>query len=672
MAKIEQGGLMKHHSKINQALLCLFLFFLLIHDLSAQNPGKTWETFKTPEQAGWSSEKLKEIYNNHNIAALLIIYNGKAAAAFGNIQRRYKCHSVRKSFISALYGIHVDNGNIDPNKTLNQLNIEEITPLTETEKEAQIKDLLKARSGVFLPAGAETEDQKRNRPKRESHKHNTSWFYNNWDFNVLGTIFEKETKTNIFVDFYNRIAKPLQMEDFRVIDGTHDYSERETSIHPSYPFKVSARDMARFGQLYLQKGKWNGKQILSEKWIEKSVTPYSTVTNEGPEYDGYGYLWWTKENFNGSKMYFASGVGGQYIGVFPSENIVIVMRGDTYTGNSIRDRYNAVKKIFKARVLKPKKNPEFIPLHSLPKIKTIKLTPQQRKKYIGEYKGEYINVFNLRYHKGKDHTFFIMDKNGELILERYDYFYHFRLLPLSEKKFFVEDLELFLIFEFDDTGVPKHPVFFKTEETAKLYYTIVNKGISAGINQFEAVKNNIKDQFDLKFLAYNLRLIDKHDDAVEVLKLNVLRFPQSVANHREFRKYFLKHKDIKTLSNIYAKMLNRLKKGKKDYEIVQWFSQWIKARAFPIRFSNEELNRYIGNYGPRRIIIKNGDLYYYRSDRRTPREYRLLKAYENTFILDDDYPDVFRLKFVMDKNNKAAKIIGLYIDGSSNESIRDN
>ena len=119
-------------------------------------------------------------------------------------------------------------------------------------------------------------------------------------------------------------------------------------------------------------------------------------------------------------------------------------------------------------------------------------------------------------------------------------------------------------------------------------------------------------------------------------------------------------------------MLNRLKKGKKGYGIVQWFSQWIKARAFPISLSNEELNRYIGKYGPRRIDIKNGDLYYYRSDRRTPREYRLLKAYGNTFILDDDYPDVFRLKFVMDKNNKAAKIIGLYIDGSSNESIRDN
>jgi hypothetical protein len=123
---------------------------------------------------------------------------------------------------------------------------------------------------------------------------------------------------------------------------------------------------------------------------------------------------------------------------------------------------------------------------------------------------------------------------------------------------------------------------------------------------------------------------------------------------------------------VYAKMLNRLKKDKKGYGIVQWFSQWIKARAFPIRLGKKELNRYIGKYGPRRIIIKNGDLYYYRDDRQTIREYRLLRAYENTFILDDDYPDIFRLKFVMGKNNKAAKVIGFDIDGSSSESIRDN
>ena len=376
-------------------------------------------------------------------------------------------------------------------------------------------------------------------------------------------------------------------------------------------------------------------------------------------------------------MYFASGVGGQYIAVFPSENIVIVMRGNTYAGEFIRNRYNAVKKIFKARIGKPVKNPGFIPLHTLHyqpsfQIKTINLTHQQRNKYTGQYWGEYIDLFDSRYHKGKEHAFFIMEKNGELTLERYDYFYSFRLLPISPKKFFIEDIELFLIFQLDDQGVPVHPVFHKSEETAKLYYTIINKGITEGIKQFQELKDRFNDPFDLKFLANNLRLIEKQNEALEVLRLNVLRFPESVICHREYKNNFSKYNDIKDLSHQYDQMLDRLKTGESNHKVFLWFAQLYKARAFPVSLSNKELNRYTGKYGPRCIVIKEGDLYYYRDDWSAPREYKLLKLSGNVFILDDDYLDGFRLGFGMDKNNKASKIIGLSIDGSRDEFKRDS
>jgi CubicO group peptidase (beta-lactamase class C family) len=57
---------------------------------------------------------------------------------------------------------------------------------------------------------------KAKRPKRHSHAPGTFWYYNNWDFNAFGTIFEQETGTKIFEEFDRRIAKPLQMEDFKV------------------------------------------------------------------------------------------------------------------------------------------------------------------------------------------------------------------------------------------------------------------------------------------------------------------------------------------------------------------------------------------------------------------------------------------------------------------------
>jgi hypothetical protein len=70
-------------------------------------------------------------------------------------------------------------------------------PLTKQEKQARIVDVLRARSGVYHPVDFETEYQKRMRPARGSHARGTFQYYNNWDFNVLGAIFEKMTGLKI-------------------------------------------------------------------------------------------------------------------------------------------------------------------------------------------------------------------------------------------------------------------------------------------------------------------------------------------------------------------------------------------------------------------------------------------------------------------------------------------
>ena len=71
--------------------------------------------------------------------------------------------------------------------------------------------------------------------------------------NTLGTIFEKLTGTKIFSEFETRIAKPIGMQDFRASGGK--YENGADSIHPGYPFWMTARDMARFGYLYLRGGR---------------------------------------------------------------------------------------------------------------------------------------------------------------------------------------------------------------------------------------------------------------------------------------------------------------------------------------------------------------------------------------------------------------------------------
>jgi len=125
--------------------------------------------------------------------------------------------------------------------------------------------------------------------------------------------------------FKQWIADPIGMQDFRIED-VHYYWET-VSIHPSIPFWISARDLARFGQLYLQKGKWENKQVISAAWIDESTTSYSK-TGDG----GYGYMWW----IHSSGAYYADGYKGQKVLVIPDRQIVIV--NSVYTGTPIYTR----------------------------------------------------------------------------------------------------------------------------------------------------------------------------------------------------------------------------------------------------------------------------------------------------------------------------------------------
>jgi CubicO group peptidase (beta-lactamase class C family) len=304
-------------------------------------PGATWEHVKSLSEAGWSAAKLKAA---RQYAAtipsdgVMIVEDGLVVSEWGAVSQKILIHSMRKSYMSALYGIYVNKGVIRLSSTLAEPGIDDNPPsLTAEEKQATIEDLLKARSGVYHPALAETAFMENNRPERGSHPHGTFWYYNNWDFNALGTIFEKVTGKKIFEEMKLRLAGPLQMEDYEVTDGK--YSKGSASIHPAYLMRLTARDIARFGLLYMHQGAWRGKQILSRDWVERSVTSYSHAGSMG----GYGYLWWVAVNgklLPGVKLedgsFAAEGVGGNYLVVIPSRKLVIVHRANTGAGHKVK------------------------------------------------------------------------------------------------------------------------------------------------------------------------------------------------------------------------------------------------------------------------------------------------------------------------------------------------
>lgn len=300
-----------------------------------------------PEEALFSSEKLKSVdslLEKQGSSAFLAIYDGKIFYSWGDINKKYPIHSIRKPLLSALYGIYIGKGIIDLNQTLKELNIDDIEPsLSEEEKQAKVIDLIQSKSGVYHTAGAETEEMIVDRPERGSHKPGMYFYYNNWDFNVLGKIFEQKTGKKIFEAFYEDIAKPTNMkhykgtfkdvytiqsiEDIPKTDGFYQY-EKDKSIHPAYHFQMSAYDLAIFGTMYMNNGSWNGRQIIPADWVQKSTKSYSiSDPNIGL---GYGYLWDVlPEDDVIGRCYLHTGNGVHLLAVFPDIKLVIIHRVDT-------------------------------------------------------------------------------------------------------------------------------------------------------------------------------------------------------------------------------------------------------------------------------------------------------------------------------------------------------
>ena len=292
--------------------------------------------YVTPEEVGWSSQKLDSIMpyvEESGYAAIMVAYDGKVFYSWGDVARNFRIHSIRKPLESALYGIHMDRGEINLDETLLQLGIDDIPPsLTGDEKQATVRELIQARSGVYHEAAAEDVSMIELRPPRGSHPPGTFYYYNNWDFNVVTSIFEQKTGIDSLEAFKSEIADPIGMEDFSLENCYYSY-ESEKSQFPATQIRMSARDLLRFGVLYQKDGKWLDQQIVPSWWIEESTATYSVVDDDSGI--GYGYMWRTIPEGSpiaqmvGSSGFYHTGVGVQVVIVLPELKLVIVELMDT-------------------------------------------------------------------------------------------------------------------------------------------------------------------------------------------------------------------------------------------------------------------------------------------------------------------------------------------------------
>lgn len=192
------------------------------------------------------------------------------------------------------------------------------------------------------------------------------------------------------------------MEDWHSTGGFRVY-EPTKSQHPAHTLRISTRDLARVGQLYLQYGSWEGRQLLPADWVKESTRPH---TDDG-DGTGYGYMWWTYQAGStftakyptlGRFTFFRGlGTGEQGLWVIPDADLVVVHRADSDHGRTIssEDHWKVVESVAAARRRDPQPNPELralrptplssqLPLPNIPEYRRI--SPTVLSDYLGDYK----------------------------------------------------------------------------------------------------------------------------------------------------------------------------------------------------------------------------------------------------------------------------------------------
>lgn len=243
--------------------------------------------------------------------------------------------SVAKSFVSALFGIAIQEGHI---KSIEESVTDYVPALAPSGYNGvRLKDVLQMSSGVRFNEDYSdlTSDINRlnyvfafNTPLvdfvntlKQERRPGTYHNYVSMDTQVLGMVITEATGRPLTEYLEEKLWKPMGMES----DATWQIDS--TGMEAAFMgLNVVLRDYARFGRLYLHRGNWNGTQLVPEQWVKASITPDAPHLMPGKRDTskftlGYGYQWWIPENANGDFM--AIGVYGQSIYVSPRNRIVI-------------------------------------------------------------------------------------------------------------------------------------------------------------------------------------------------------------------------------------------------------------------------------------------------------------------------------------------------------------
>lgn len=293
-----------------------------------------WE-FALPGDLGLNDSLIvngfHETINIGNIYAVVIIRNGKVGATFytsGTTSTSiYDIKSATKSYMSAFIGIAIQKGILSlDTKITDYFPTAKAGAQDPRVNDITVRHLLTMTSGlqkddIIFPDISVSGWVDRILHYPLDNDPGTTYRYSDSGVYLLSALLTKAAGKNTFEFAKENFFTPLNFS----VQGWY-YNLDGVPIGGS-TMQFTPKNMAVIGQLYLNKGKLNGVQILPESWINASLTNYRNWQNEeigAMKKLGYGYLWWLGE-MNGHKVFSAIGYGGQFVFCVPDYNMVIAV-----------------------------------------------------------------------------------------------------------------------------------------------------------------------------------------------------------------------------------------------------------------------------------------------------------------------------------------------------------
>lgn len=244
-------------------------------------------------------------------------------------QTQSHVYSVTKSVLSILIGIAIDEGYLRLDERLSEVFPEEFDENVDPRaRDITVRDLLTKTEG-FAQAGpgdfkmstsvsGKLHGWRWMLNRKVEYPGGSHFRYDGIGSDLLSVVLSQAIKRNSGDFAKQKLFDPLNITNYTWYADSEDYLHGEFGLH------LTARDMAKIGRLYLQRGRWKDRKILSDAYVQDSTSGHS---DSGAPNAAYGYQWWISRTH--PDAFFAAGLNGQLIYVDPRRDLVVVVSADS-------------------------------------------------------------------------------------------------------------------------------------------------------------------------------------------------------------------------------------------------------------------------------------------------------------------------------------------------------